>query len=386
LAASLTCVPGRTRNFERFFCSKVLKSGVYKDVGVHLMNKTLKILLLSAAAGAAVLPLFSQTASSPKPSFEVISIKPSAPLGGGGPIRIGGGTRGDRYTMNAATLRMLLQQAYSKPGNAGPGSQVQLIGGPGWMDSDRYDIQATANCSGGVLSREQVQLMIQSMLEDRFQLKVHRETRELPIYNLIVGKDGPKIQASADQTPPAQAAGGPPQPCSPPSATPTPAQPPPPPPVPPGQRGGTFPELNPNFAIPRGGTVIMFGPNGFAIRGSAVPITNLVGNLQQQTGRPVVDKTGLKGLYDFILQFSPEGLNGQALPGLPLPPAPPGTIVGGPGAAGAGAAGPGAATAAAAEPVPSLFTAIQELGLRLESAKGPVEVLVIDSAQKPPEN
>jgi uncharacterized protein (TIGR03435 family) len=84
--------------------------------------------------------------------------------------------------------------------------------------------------------------------------------------------------------------------------------------------------------------------------------------LQSWAGRPIVDKTALSGLFDFKLQFSPEGLSG-----VPVPPP------------GIGPAGPVGAPAAAADPVPSLFTAIQELGLRLESAKGPVEVLVIDS-------
>ena len=121
---------------------------------------------------------------------------------------------------------------------------------------------------------------------------------------------------------------------------------------------------------------MMFTPAGFGIRASAVPIANLAGTLEQQVGRPVVDKTGLKGLFDFILKFSPEGLNSPGLPGggAPLPVAPPG----------GGGAGP--APAVAGDPVPSLFTAIQDLGLRLESAKGPVEVLVIESAQKPQEN
>src|SRR5215475_10328300 len=157
------------------------------------MNKTAKALLLIAALGVAALPLSSQTSSGKKPSFEVVSIKPSAPLGPG-PIRIGGGARGDRYTMSSATLRMLLQQAYSKNSNAGPGGQIQLVGGPSWMDSDRYDIQATADCSGGVLSREQLQLMIQTMLQDRFQMKAHVETRDMPIYNLVIGKEGPKLK------------------------------------------------------------------------------------------------------------------------------------------------------------------------------------------------
>src|SRR5579883_2303787 len=313
------------------------------------MKRTGKVLLFLMAFTVAVLPLLSQTSPAKKPSFEVVSIKPNVtPLGG--PIRIGGGARGDRYTMTA-TLRLLVQQAYTQTTASGPmfGSTLQIIGGPSWMDSDRYDIQATADCSGGVLTREQLQLMIQSMLEDRFQLKAHKETRELPIYNLVVIKEG-KIKASEDQTPPNFGGGGPPLPCAPASATPAATPPPPPPPGPPGQRG----LLDPNYAMPRGAMSMFFGPQGFGIRGSAVPITNLIGAIQQQIGRPVIDKTGLKGLFDFILQFSPEGLATPGLPGLPPP------VSTTPGAA----AGAGPAPAVAADPVPSLFTAIQELGLR----------------------
>ena len=77
---------------------------------------------------------------------------------------------------------------------------LSLPGGSNWIDLDRYDIEAKADCSGGILLREQMQLMVQSMLEDRFQLKAHMETWELVIYNLVVGKDGPKIKVSEDQT------------------------------------------------------------------------------------------------------------------------------------------------------------------------------------------
>jgi uncharacterized protein (TIGR03435 family) len=282
----------------------------------------------------------------------------------------GGGTRGNRYTMTGATLRMLLQQAYRETTD-GPG-QLQVIGAPNWIDSDRYDIQATVDCSGGILAREQVQLMIQSMLEDRFQLKAHTETRELPIYNLVVGKDGPKIKPSEDQTPPRLGGGGPPQPCGP--APDMPPPPPPPPPPVPGAGGG----LPPNFNMPRGAMMMMMSPTGMTIQATGVPLTNLLGMLQQQVGRPVIDKTDLKGLFDFKLHFSPEGL---AMP-TPFGALPPGAAVGG---TGPGAAG-GAPPSTASEPVQSLFSAIQELGLRFESAKGPVKVLVIDSVQKPKEN
>ncbi len=330
------------------------------------MHKTGKLALFAGAFVFAAIPLLSQTTPAKKPSFEVVSIKPSAPNLG---IR-GGGPRGDRYTMTGANLRMLLQQGYQRMSNNAPiGGALQIIGGPAWIDSDRYDIQATADCSGGVLSRQQVQWMIQSMLEDRFQLKAHTETRDLPIYNLIPGKDGPKLKASEDQTPPALGGpAGPPQPCSP--AT---NAPPPLPLPPPGQRGGPG---DPNFVLPRGAMMIMMNPTGLTLQATGVPLGNLINMLQNQVGRPIIDKTDLKGLFDFKLQFSPEGLN---LPngGTPFGPL-------GPGPGGAGGAGP--ATTAASDPVPSLFTAIQELGLRLESSKGPVEVLVVDSVQKPTEN
>jgi uncharacterized protein (TIGR03435 family) len=327
------------------------------------MSHTGKLLLLIAAFAFAVLPLLSQTTVAPKPSFEVVSIKPSPPDNG---IR-GGGPRGDRFTMTGATLRMLLQVAYQRSSGGFMAGQIQIIGGPNWIDSDRYDIQAKADCSGGAISREQMQLMLQSLLEDRFQLKAHLETRELPIYDLVVAKDGPKIKASENQTPP-NVGFGPGQPCAA-AANLEPG---------PGQRGGPF---DPRGPAPRGAMMMQMGTGGLTMSATAVPIANLVGLLQQQAGRQVIDKTNLKGLYDFKLQFSPEGM---PTPFGPLPP-------GAGGGVGVTAAGPvGNTTAApstAAEPAPSFFTAIQEqLGLKLESTKGPVEVLVVESAQKPTEN
>ena len=299
-----------------------------------------------------------------KPSFDVISIKPSAPLGTG-PILIGGGTQGDRFTMNSATLRMLLQTAYQRGGNTPLVAPLQIIGGPGWMESDRYDVQAKADCTGGTIPRERLQLMVQSLLEDRFKLKAHLETRELPIYELVLGKDGPKIKRSADQTPaaPPIVRSGP---CEPASAT---GQPPFP-----GGRGLPF---GPGTPPPRGSAFMMMGTSGMTVRATATPLATVIGMLQQQLGRTVLDRTGLDGLYDFELTFSPEGLGSPFGRGfLPLPPQPPGGIAG----------SASAAPTTASDPVPSLFTAIQELGLKLESTKGPVEVLVIESVEKPTEN
>src|SRR5262249_40001847 len=155
------------------------------------------------------------------------------------------------------------------------------------------------------------------------------ETRDMPIYNLVVTKDGPKVKASADQTPPGAGRQGPPQPCEPASANAAPAPAPPPLPLP-GQRGGPG---HPNFVLPRGVVLTMGIPTGQTLQASAMPISTLAGLLQQQVGRPVVDKTGLKGLFDFKLEFSREGLAAQGNTfGGPPPPGP------GPGAAAPGAA------------------------------------------------
>ena len=327
------------------------------------MKKAGRIALFLAAFVFAVVPLLSQTTPS-KSTFEVVSVKPTAPNLG---IR-GGGPRGDTFSMTGVTLKNLLQVGYQRLNSSGvPMGQLQVIGGPNWIDSERYDVQAKADCSNGAIAREQMQAMIQSMLEERFQLKAHVETRELPVYNLVVAKDGPKLKLSADQTAPAITAGGPPQLCRP-----APALPALPPPPGPGQRGGP-PDL---ASMPRGAMMMMMSPTGITMQAAAAPRSRLINVLQQMAGRPVIDKTGLKGLYDIKLQFSPEGLAFPAPGGPQL----------GPGPAGGGGPGAPAGPAAATDPVPSLFTAIQELGLRLDSTKAPVEVLVVDSAQKPTEN
>jgi uncharacterized protein (TIGR03435 family) len=112
------------------------------------------------------------------------------------------------------------------------------------------------------------------------------------------------------------------------------------------------------------------------LRATATQLAIVVGMLQQQLGRRVVDKTGLDGLYDFEMTFSREGLDssfGRTLLGLPP-------------ATGAPARGAASSEPTASDPLPSLFTAIQELGLKLESTKGPVSVLVIDAVERPTEN
>jgi uncharacterized protein (TIGR03435 family) len=232
---------------------------------------------------------------------------------------------------------------------------------PSWIDSDRYEIQATANCSVRTLSSQQIQLMFRSMLEDRFQVKAHKETREGLVYNLVVAKYPPKIKLSEDQTPVPRPAAVPIQPCN--SAPEAPANAAPPP-IPAGQRGSPF---DPNNPAQRGFVGISFSLSGVTLRGSTVPISSVLGTLQRYVGSPIIDKTDLTGLFDFTLRFSQEGL--VNFDGMPL--ASPDTVI---------------PPCLVIDRAPTLFTAIQEVGLKLEAAKGPVEILVVDSVQKPTEN
>jgi uncharacterized protein (TIGR03435 family) len=256
-------------------------------------------------------------------SFEVASIKPSE--GDGRMVRIQM-SPGGRYSASGVTVKMLMQQAYDV-------KDFQIVGGPAWMSSAPFDINAKSEDPN--VARDQVRLMLQSLLAERFQLKFHRETRELPVYALVVGRNGPKLQLSAIQPAPEGAPATAPKP----GATPA---------------GGV--------GAKAGGTMMSMGRG--QISAQMAPMAAIVNMLAQQLGRPVIDKTDLKGNFDFKLEWTPDetarslgiGTGGDAAP-------------------------------AADSSGPSIFTAVQEqLGLRLESQKGPVEVLVIDAVEKPSGN
>jgi len=278
--------------------------------------------------------------------FDVSSIKPNT--GGPGPTMIQMPPTGRVNILNAS-VRSVLRVSYRL-------QDYQIIGGPDWMNADRFDIQATPPagyqpeplgppCLAANCPLTPVQLMMQGLLADRFQLKTHRESRELPIYELTIAKSGFKPKEVAP--PPPRGPG---------------ALPPPPPPPPP---PGTPPPTNPNsLPTPPPGAMMNFG---VGIAASAVPFAALASALTEILGRPVIDKTGIKGYYDFKMVFSRDGISNAG----PLPPP-------------SGGLTPGVV---ATDPAPSIFTAIQEqLGLKLDSAKGPVEVLLIDGIQKPMEN
>jgi len=218
---------------------------------------------------------FGQTAPA-NPAFEVASVKPSAPGGNGGGI-IPGSTG---LTARKATLLFCIQIAYDV--------QDYQVSGPTWLSSEQYDIEAKTDTPVG---QEQLRLMLQTLLAERFKLVLHREERTRSVYTLVVGKDGPKLTETKGDGP-----------------------------------SGTTAEIG-----------------HLAFKAASMPV--LARRLSQQLHEPVSDLTGLRGSYDFTLDWQQD----DSVPG------------------------------------PSLFTAVQEqLGLKLEARKTPVEVLVIDHAEKTP--
>lgn len=269
--------------------------------------------------------LVGMNAQSPPPTrFVVASIKPTPREGsdiqGLGDVRL---LPGGRLLAEKVLLRYFIQNAYGvKP--------FQISGGPGWMNSAHYDIEAKGE---GNPNNSQMRLMMQALLEERFKLELHHETRSLPVYELTAAKSGVKLQE--------------PKPGS--CISPDPNAPPLPP--------------SPGQPAPCGRVLMMLSPTGARLQGGNVSVTELIRVLSNILGRIVVDKTGFTGMFDVHLEFTPD----VSLAG--VPPLPPGSA------------------APEEDPRGSIFTAIQEqLGLKLESAKGPVDVIVIDSVERPSAN
>jgi uncharacterized protein (TIGR03435 family) len=286
-----------------------------------------------AAAGPVVFGLIQEPQSqagapvvstAPKvPAFEVASIKPDKSGTEMTMLR----TTPVGFVASNIALKELIRQAYDVEDN-------QILGAPSWTGSARYDIEAKVSSSDTEalhdLSPDQRRLMLQPLLADRFHLKVHTEVRELPVLTLVVAKGGPKLHEA--------------------------------------KPGDTYPNGLKGFNGQGGGPGMMLMRPG-QLTGQGIPLSSLTRLLSQQLGSTVQDKTGLMGKYDFTLQWTPDR-NASPMPGAPEP----------------GQQGPGAAASTDASG-PSIFTAVQEqLGLKLESQKGPVEVLVIDHVETPSEN
>lgn len=272
-------------------------------------------------------------------TFDAASVKRAAsetgPVimrkGGPGPARSSGGpgtSDPGRIHYSGTSLMNLLSNAY----------EVKLfqVVGPGWLTSESFDVDATMPPT---TTKEQFRVMLQNLLIERFKLAIHRETRELPIYALVKGKNGAKLKESKgpyDEGPLKR-------PDSPPK---------------PGPDG--FPLAMPELAGHRGIFVSgrATGDNGRRIVFQQQSTQDLADRLTDVLRRPVKNDTSLTANYDFTLTFADDdGLFGPAR-GTP---------------------------AANTEPLPDLFTAIQvQLGLKLEPKTGPVEVLVVDHAEKIP--
>jgi len=305
--------------------------------------------LATACLAVCAGPLYGQIlhATAPAPSFEVATIKPSS----GGNAIPSISTPAESRTTNVSA-RNLIERAYRIPWTSSLNERV--IGGPGWIDTIRYDVDARIDPAlAGALQKmsneqrkDQTSLMMQSLLADRFKLKVHFESRVLPIYALVVAKVGPRLAPASE--PSAAGADQPPQPSLP--ANPEPAKPQPA--APDDLRKGIF-------VLYRGQQAEMTA-RGVTLDG----LVHWLAGYSEIGGRTVVNQTGLSGAYDFTLRWTREPLT----------------------AAGQQDDSPNSA-ASPESAGPAMFTALQEqLGLRLQSTKGPVEVLVIDHIEKPSEN
>ena len=229
------------------------------------------------------------------PAFEVASVKPNDGTGPSGQRTLPNGT----LVLTNNTLRNIIRTAFGVQG-------AQVVGGPDWLETDRFDVTAKATAP---FSTEEGRAMLRALIAERFGVVTHGETRELPVYIMrVVKSDRPRDRGLRPST----VACGAPSPA-----------------------GGRVPcGLDVRFAAG-------------SITASGVSMPQLARNLMGAVGRVIVDETGLAGVYDFDLRFTPE-------------------------------AGPSSPDSA------SLFTALQEqLGLRLEPGRAPIPVIVIDRAARP---
>jgi uncharacterized protein (TIGR03435 family) len=293
----------------------------------------LLVAALTIAAGPVSAMRFRLPQTAPPaaaPAFEAASVKANKSGEMGAFVRR---QPGGRFTATNMPLRQLIVFAYQiRP--------FQLEGGPGWLN-DRFDIVAKAEGDPPAVmpgsGPDQMMLMMRTLLAERFKLVLHNETKDVPIYTLVLarsdGKLGPQLKVSTtDCVALAAAAGRDGQP--------------PGPPAPP--KPGEIPQCG-----------LFGGPGTMAMGG--LPLSQLANGLSGLVQRVVVDRTGLSGVYDLTITYTPD--QSQRPPGA-LPPGlePPALDPNG----------------------PSIFTAVQEqLGLRLESTRGPVEIVVIDRVEPP---
>lgn len=272
-----------------------------------LMLGAVAFIAAPVVVGALTLrPQSGQSAAAPRQRFEVASIKrtPNDPPGNRFSPTPG------RFYAEHVSVRFLIWYAHDI-------EDFRIIGGPSWIDSEKYDLDARA--PGATLQQVRGPLLRQ-LLEDRFRLVAHRETREIPAFVLTTARGGPQLRMAADGACQPRVPGAP---------------------LAPGQRPADF--------------CGFLGMGGNDLRGTAIEMKDLAGILSMHLRRLVIDETGVTGKFNVALKWTPD----DTVAGAPPPDGAP----------------------------PSFFTAIQEqLGLRLEAAQRPGEVLVIDRVARPTEN
>ena len=279
-----------------------------------VMFLSLMIGSASATHRRASSQLQSVSPNGPVYQYEVVSIKPSKPASGGR-IRIGISNTADGLTAENSTVQSLINEAYGT-------QDFQISGSPSWLTSEMYDVDAKMDRAVtdavqklAPVERKLVrQKMLQAVLASRMKLIIHRDSKEVPVYNMVIANNVTKLR-----------------------------------------------EANPDDNYPNGfktadgrtGRGMMNIEDGIGektMTAQGVAIANLVETLSGLTGRTVVDKTALTGRYDFTLKWKPDDSQADTNG-------------------------------------PSLFTAIREqLGLKLESGKGSVEIIVIDHVERPSGN
>jgi bla regulator protein BlaR1 len=335
----LPCISGVTGADIKQRLRAILAGGIPRELSggkkVTLATIGLAALAVPILIGVRNAPAIrAQNAPAITPKFEVASIKPTGRRGGG-MMRPWPG----RLTASAP-LRVLMEAAYHV-------QPFQIVGGPEWVKIDGYAVDAKASASP---EHGQMMLMLQSLLADRFQLRIHRESREMPVYALVPARGGLKLPPPRDGSCVEETA-DPGARMQPPRQGPTPAR---------------IVEQHPDYKVyesaPRcGGLDVPLEAGSWHMRGGKVPMAEFVRALSGMLGLTVTDQTGFSGVFDVDLHFRADG----TIAGFPPPP-------------------PGAIPAETASP--SIFSAVQQLGLRLESTKGPVEMLVIDHVERPSVN
>jgi len=253
--------------------------------------------LILACWSIVCVSLLSQTPLAQTPSFEVASIKRSEIK------RSSIETSPGNLTMRGVTVQSCVRWAYGSAGKMG--TEYQVSGGPDWARSDMYDI--IAKPSSPTTESDQYRLMLQGLLAERFKLSIHTENKDLPVYVLLIGKNGPKVTASKDNG-------------------------------------------NQRSILPAAGGITV---QNASMSDLAEFLTGL-----PSFGRPVLDRTGLDGRFDFslmLLDQQPEGIGALK-------------------------------RAIVTSDFSNYAYAVEQLGLKLESQRAPVEFLVIDNVQKPSEN